>query len=214
MLLWKGYGADSWDNCRMKITPQCVASLTWTLKDTLNEVLDELDEPVEFLLGGTDLLAPIQEALQGHEPGDTLKLHLEPEQAFGDFDDSLLILEPRAAFPDALEVGMAFETLPEGCSPDAPRGKIWFVSEIYPEHVVLDANHPLAGIALRLSLKVHNVREATEEEVGKGTMGMGFFRLDIGTDHDHGHSHDHDHDHDDDHNHHGHHHHGSGGHLH
>jgi FKBP-type peptidyl-prolyl cis-trans isomerase SlyD len=186
----------------MKITPQCVASLSWTLKDTLNEVLDELDEPVEFLLGGTDLLAPIQEALQGHEPGDSLNLHLEPEQAFGDFDESLLILEPRAAFPETLEDGMAFETLPEGCSADAPRGKIWFVSEIYPEHVVLDANHPLAGIALRLSLKVHGVREATEEEIGKGTLGMGFFRLDTGL--DTGLDHDHHH--------HGHHH--GGGHLH
>ena len=50
----------------MKITPQCVVALTWTLKDTLGEVLDELDEPVEFLLGGNDLLASIEEALQGH----------------------------------------------------------------------------------------------------------------------------------------------------
>ena len=39
----------------MKITPQCVVALTWTLKDTLGEILDELDEPVEFLLGGNDL---------------------------------------------------------------------------------------------------------------------------------------------------------------
>ena len=40
----------------MKITPHCVVALTWTLKDTLGDVLDELDEPVEFLLGGNDLL--------------------------------------------------------------------------------------------------------------------------------------------------------------
>ena len=53
----------------MKITPQCVITLTWTLKDTLGEILDELDEPVEFLLGGNDLLATIEESLQGHEAG-------------------------------------------------------------------------------------------------------------------------------------------------
>ena len=48
----------------MKITDQCVAALTWTLKDTLGETLDTLDEPVEFLIGGDDLLAKIDAALQ------------------------------------------------------------------------------------------------------------------------------------------------------
>lgn len=161
----------------MKITPQCVVALTWTLKDTLGETLDELEEPVEFLVGGDDLLAKIEEKLQGLEPGAELDLHLEPKDAFGDFDENKLFLEPRSAFPEQLEEGMAFEGLPEGCNPDAPRDQVYFVSEIYPEHVVLDANHPLAGIALRLSLKVHEVREAYAEEIGQGTMGTGFFRL-------------------------------------
>lgn len=162
----------------MKITPQCVVSLTWTLKDTLGEALDELDEPTEFLVGGHDLLAKIDEALQGHAVGDVLELHLEPEHAFGDFDDQLLYLEPRSCFPAELEEGMAFEGLPPGCNPAAPADRLYFVSEIYPEHVVMDANHPLAGIALRIALKVHAVREATLEEVGQGTLGTGFFKLD------------------------------------
>ena len=161
----------------MKITPQCVVSLTWTLKDTLGEILDELDEPAEFLLGGDDLLAKIEEKLQGLEAGDELELQLEPEDAFGDFDDRKLFLEPRSAFPTELEEGMVFEGLPEGCNPEAPRDQVYFVSEIYPEHVVLDANHPLAGIALRLQLTVHAVREAYAEEIGQGTLGTGFFRL-------------------------------------
>ncbi len=161
----------------MKITSHCVVALTWTLKDTLGEVLDELDEPTEFLVGGSDLLAKIDEALQDHVAGDSIELHLEPENAFGDFDDQLLYLEPRNAFPAELEEGMAFEGLPPGCSRQAPTDKLYFVSEIYPEHVVMDANHPLAGIAIRLQLKVHRVREATEAEVGAGTLGTGFFRL-------------------------------------
>ncbi|MFM2261776.1 MAG: hypothetical protein RI959_452 [Pseudomonadota bacterium] len=164
----------------MKIFQQSVVSLTWTLKDTLGEVLDELDEPTEFLLGGQDLLAKIEECLQGHGAGDTLELHLEPEDAFGDFNDQLLFLEPRTCFPAELEEGMAFDGLPPGCSPSAPTDKLYFVSEIYPDHVVVDANHPLAGIALRIQLKVHAVREATEAEIGAGTLGTGFFRLDTG----------------------------------
>ncbi len=163
----------------MKITPQCVVALTWTLKDTLGEVLDELDEPVDFLLGGEDLLAKIEECLQGHEAGEAMELHLEPENAFGDYDENLVFLEPRKLFPVELEEGMTFEgaALPTGCSTDIPPALIYTVTEIYPEHVVLDGNHPLAGIAIRLNLKVESVREASEEEIGRGTLGTGFFRL-------------------------------------
>jgi len=180
----------------MKITEQCVAALTWTLKDTLGETLDQLDEPVEFLVGGEDLLAKLEEALMGKAAGDRVLLQLEPEDAFGDFNDQLMFLEPRNLFPAELEEGMAFEGLPPGGNPNAPSDLLYFVSEIYPEHVVMDANHPLAGIALRLDLKVHAVREATLEEIGLGTMGTGFFKLQLpsepqGDVHAHGHDHGH-----------------------
>ena len=163
----------------MEITKQCVVALTWTLKDTLGEELDVLDEPIEFLVGGNDLLEKIQEALQGHQRGDKLDLHIEPEEAFGDFNDQLIFLEPRALFPKEIEEGLTFEgsALPAGCNPDAPKDAVYVVTDIYPEHVVLDGNHPLAGIAIRLSLKVHDVREATIQEIGNGTCGSGFFKL-------------------------------------
>ena len=168
----------------MKITEQCVVSLSWTLKDTLGEILDALEEPVEMLVGGTDLLAKIEEALQGHEPGDRVDLHLEPQDAFGDYDDRLLFLEPRHLFPEQLEEGMGFEGLPPGCNPAAAKDRLYFVSDIYPDHVVMDANHPLAGIALRIFLKVHAVREAEEDEIGQGTLGTSFFGMQVDTDGD------------------------------
>lgn len=162
----------------MEVTPQCVVALTWTLKDSLGEVLDELNEPVEFLVGGSDLLAKIEEALQGHEPGDRVDLHLEPADAFGEYDERLVFLEPRGVFPKEVEEGMTYEGLPPGAtSPDAPKDLLYTVTEIYPEHVVVDGNHPLAGIALRLHLQVRGVRDATEEEIGRGTAGTGFFKL-------------------------------------
>jgi FKBP-type peptidyl-prolyl cis-trans isomerase SlyD len=163
----------------MEISEQCVVGLTWTLKDTLGDVLDVLEEPVEFLVGGDDLFAAIESALLGHEPGARVQLQLEPEQAFGDFNDRLLFLEPRSLFPEGIEEGMTFDgaALPAGVSPDIPRDAIYTVSEIYPEHLVLDGNHPLAGIALRLDLTVRSVREATEEEIGRGTAGTGFFKV-------------------------------------
>jgi FKBP-type peptidyl-prolyl cis-trans isomerase SlyD len=163
----------------MKINQQCVAALSWTLMDTLGEELDVLDEPVEFLIGGDDLFQVIEDALQGCGAGSTLNLHIEPEQGFGEYNDQLIFLEPRHLFPAELEEGMTYEgiALPAGCNPDAPQEALYTVTDIYPEHVVLDGNHPLAGIALRLTLKVRSVREATEEEIGSGTAGTGFFKI-------------------------------------
>lgn len=163
----------------MEITQQCVVALTWTLKDTLNDELDVLDEPVEFLIGGSDLFKKIEDALQGHRAGSTVQIQLEPEEAFGDFNEHLVFLEARALFPTELEEGMTLEgaALPAGCNPAAPKEVLYTVTELYPEHVVLDGNHPLAGIALRLTLKVQAVREATAEEIGRGSAGTGFFRI-------------------------------------
>ena len=166
----------------MEITPQCVVALTWVLKDSLGDTLDELHEPVEFLVGSDDLLPAIGGALQGHEAGATLDLNLEPEDAFGDFDEQLVFLARREQLPPGIEEGMLLEgaSLPPGTVSGAPADALLTISEIYPEHVVLDGNHPLAGIALRLTLLVHSVREATEEEIGSGSAGTGFFRIQPG----------------------------------
>ena len=83
----------------MKITSQCVASLTWTLSDTLGEELDVLQEPVEFLVGGDDLFKVVEDALQGLSAGSTINLQIEPEQGFGEYNEQLVFLEPRAVFP-------------------------------------------------------------------------------------------------------------------
>jgi FKBP-type peptidyl-prolyl cis-trans isomerase SlyD len=165
----------------MEISQQCTVALTWTLKDTLGEVLDVLEEPVDFLIGGNDLFKKIEDALQGHEAGAKVQLQLEPEEAFGDFNDQLVFLESRALFPKEIAEGMTFEghALPEGCSAQAPKDALYTVTDLYPDHVVLDGNHPLSGIALRLYLLVESVREATEEEIGRGSAGTGFFKVQV-----------------------------------
>jgi FKBP-type peptidyl-prolyl cis-trans isomerase SlyD len=161
----------------MKITNQCVVALTWVLKDSMGEELDVLEEAVEFLVGGDDLLHTIEHALHGKDAGEKVHLHLEPEQAFGDYDENKVFLESRSHFPTDLYEGVLFEGLPEGCNPQAPRELLYTVTEIYPEHVVLDGNHPLAGISLDIVMHIQSVREASVEEVGAGTAGTGFFRV-------------------------------------
>ena len=78
----------------------------------------------------------------------------------------------RTLFPEGTEPGMRFEGLPPGAATSGmPDDAIYTVTEVYPEHVVLDGNHPLAGIALRLRVKVLDVREATDEEARSGSVG-------------------------------------------
>ncbi len=156
-----------------------VVALTWTLKDTLGEELDVLDDPVEFLVGGDDLFDVIEEALQGHDVGDEVQLQIEPEEGFGDFNDQLILLESRKLFPPELQEGMIFEgvSLPTGCNEAALKDALYRVTQIYPEHVELDGNHPLAGIALRLTMKIEAIREATKSEIGRGSAGTGFFKI-------------------------------------
>ncbi|MDQ2735423.1 MAG: peptidylprolyl isomerase [Pseudomonadota bacterium] len=156
----------------MQIAAPCVVSLTWHLADAQGQGIDELAEPVEFFYGGDDLLAKVEEDLAGHETGYATTLHLEPEHAFGDYDPELVFFEERAIFPEAIEPGMQFDGPPPGAktlglSADA----IYVVTEVYPDHIVLDGNHPLAGIALRLALTVRDVREATADEIEAGTVG-------------------------------------------
>ena len=157
---------------RMLIAMPSVVSLTWRLADAHGETIDTLDAPVEFLVGGDDLLTKVEEALVGQEPGFETELHLEPEHAFGDYDAELVFFEDRALFPESVEPGMRFEGPPGGAkTPDLPPDAIYTVTEVYPEHVVLDGNHPLAGMALRLAVKVVDVREATEAEIEAGSVG-------------------------------------------
>jgi FKBP-type peptidyl-prolyl cis-trans isomerase SlyD len=157
----------------MEIASPCVVSLTWRLADAQGIEIDELTEPVEFFFGGDDLLAKVEEALAGQSAGYETTLHLEPEHAFGEYDSELVFFEERTLFPENIEPGMQFEGPPPGAkTPDLREEAIYTVTEVYPDHVVLDGNHPLAGIGLRLEIVVRDVREASEAEIEAGSVGQ------------------------------------------
>lgn len=163
----------------MIIENPCVVALKWHMRDSLGNTLDELSDPVEFLLGGEDLLPTIEQALQGHEAGAALELYLEPHDAFGDYDEKRVFLLGRDTLPEGIEEGMLLEAgaLPAGSVEPLPADALLTITDIYPEHVVLDGNHPLAGVSLALHLEVVHVRPAELAEVGRGSAGTGFFRL-------------------------------------
>ena len=73
---------------------------------------------------------------------------------------------------------MQFDGPPPGAkTPDMPPDVLYTVTEVYDTHVVMDGNHPLAGLALNLALKVIDVREATELELQAGSVAESIFSL-------------------------------------
>ncbi|HEY6354386.1 MAG TPA: peptidylprolyl isomerase [Burkholderiaceae bacterium] len=162
----------------MQIVAPCVVTLTWVLHDAQGQPIDELKDPLEFFFGGDDLLAKVEEALAGQDEGFEATLHLEPEDAFGDYDAAKVCFEDRALFPPDLSEGMQLEGLPEGARTQGmPEDTVYAVTEIYPSHVVLDGNHPLAGIALQLQLKVHDVRAASAAETEQRSVAGDLFSV-------------------------------------
>jgi len=114
---------------------------------------------VSYLHGGYgQMFEALEKALEGRGPGESLRVQLEPEQAFGEYDAELLRVEPLERYGEGVAVGMEIEE-------DA---KLYTVTDVADGKVVLDANHPLAGMALRFSCVILSIRAATEEEVRRG----------------------------------------------
>ena len=149
----------------MRISKNTVVSLDVTLADIWGNTIEHSDEPLQYLHGGYGNIFPAAEsALEGKSVKDRVEVRLEPEDAFGDYDENLLRVEPRTRFPEILEVGMRFE----GDSENVEEGRFFTVTDIAEDKVVLDANHPLAGMALKISCTVVGVRPANADEIENG----------------------------------------------
>lgn len=149
----------------MKIAKNTVVTVHYTLSDAQGNLIEEGREPMVYLHGGYEnTLLKIEEALDGKDIGYQTMIQVEPEDAFGEYDAELVKIESRDRLPSPIEVGMQLEGMPES-GEDDEESMIFTVTEIAGDKVVLDGNHPLAGIALRFSLNVADVRAATEEEI-------------------------------------------------
>jgi len=160
------------DKFRMKIEKNTIVSLRYKLTDAQNNVIEEPDSPMVYLHGGYEGTFPkIENLLDGQDIGYEATIQLEPSEAFGEYDPELLKIEPRTRFPEPLEVGMQFEGVPdadENATVDDPEDDeplIYTVTDVADSQVVLDGNHPLAGMALRFWVQVEDVRVATDDEI-------------------------------------------------
>ncbi|WP_334107580.1 FKBP-type peptidyl-prolyl cis-trans isomerase [Methylobacillus sp.] len=149
----------------MQIAMNTVVTITYELRDSDGNVLEASQEPVTYLHGGYDNIFPrVEETLHGKTVGDSIELTLEPADAFGDYDEELVQIEPVSAFPtEELKVGMQFEGEDE-------TGDVilYTVTNIEDGKVIVDGNHPWAGERVLFKASVVAVRPAGHEEVEHG----------------------------------------------
>jgi len=143
----------------MQVGRDTVVSLKIQMYDAQGALLHAPDGEHVYLHGGYGgLLEALERSLEGKRAGESARVQLEPEQAFGDYDSELLRIEPAERYGQGVEVGMEIEE-------DERR---YTVTDVAAGKVVLDGNHPLAGIALRFSCEVISVRAARPEEIERG----------------------------------------------
>lgn len=151
----------------MLVARNTVVTLDYHVTDPDGEIVDEGREPLIYLHGGyEDIFPKIEEAVQGKAIGESVNVKLQPDEAFGDYDAEMVQIEPRKDFPKELQVGMQFEGGPE--EGDDEEFVIYRVTDIAEDKVVLDGNHPLAGMALVFTCTVTAVRPASAEEIEHG----------------------------------------------
>lgn len=165
----------------MKVAKNLVISLAYQVRTDDGVLVDEalVTAPLDYLQGHGALIPGLEKALEGHDVGDKFDVNIGADDAYGQYDESLVQRVPKAVFVDVEDVqaGMRFLA-------DTDQGQIPVeITEVDGDEVVVDGNHLLAGQNLSFSVEVVDIRAATEEELANG--------------HVHG-SHDHNHDHGED----------------
>ena len=151
----------------MQIGQDTVVTLKYHVTDADGDVVDAGNMPLVYLHGGyRGIFMSIEDQLEGKQTGHELVVKLQPEDAFGEYDADLVTVESRDLFPENIEIGMQFERAGE--EDDEESDTLFTITDIADDKVVVDGNHPLAGIALVFSCTVTDVRAATAEEVTHG----------------------------------------------
>jgi len=149
----------------VQVGKNTVVGLTYELTDTDGKVIENTDGPIEYLHGGYDGIFPlVEQALAGKTAGDSCRVRLAPDDAFGEYDAELMHLEPRSKFPANIAVGMRFE----GRGVESGTTLVYTVTDVAEDKIVVDGNHPLAGRTLQFACTVTTVRAATAEELEHG----------------------------------------------
>jgi FKBP-type peptidyl-prolyl cis-trans isomerase SlyD len=150
----------------MQIGDQKVVTLHYTLTDNDGKVIDKSEDgSFAYLHGASNIIPGLEDALTGKSAGEEMSVSVSPEQAYGVRDESMLQQVPKNMFEDTSQIAVGTQFHAQG-----PNGEMLVVTvmDVQEEHVVVDGNHPLAGVELNFDVKIIDVRDASEEEVEHG----------------------------------------------
>lgn len=153
------------------ITAGKLVALTYRIEDGQGNVLEQTDIPVSYIHGGqTELIGGMDAAVDGRHAGDEVELILGPDQGFGPHDPDLTFTDPLENVPPEFRF-VGAEVQMEN---DAGETRQFHVTRIEDGKLTLDGNHPLAGMTLRVHVRIEEVRDPTHAELtadlGKGGM--------------------------------------------
>jgi len=127
---------------------------TGTLKN--GEVFDtsEEKEPLEFTLGEGQLIPGFEKAVVGMDVGDSAKIDIPTDEAYGEAREDLVINVPKDQLPEGVtpEVGMQLQVNQPNGQPVPVR-----ITKVGDTDLTLDANHPLAGEDLTFDIELVEV---------------------------------------------------------
>lgn len=147
----------------MLVTKNCIVTIDYHINDTQGKLLYEQPESLSYLHGDYgQLFSGVEEALEGKKIGDTFKVSLSCDKAFGEYDSELLVTEDVSELPADLHVGMEIDGYMEDDDEDVI---IYTVKEINGKKAVMDGNHPLAGMDLVFEGTVLDIHEADAKTV-------------------------------------------------
>ena len=151
----------------MRIFKDTVVTLNYSLFDPDGELIENSSEPITYLHGSYhNIFQKVEEALDQKQEGDKISVVMEPDEAFGEYNEELVRVEDTTKFPSSIKVGDQFEGVADGGDEDDPI--VYTITDIAEGKVVADGNHPLAGIRLRFDCEVLEVRPASKEEITHG----------------------------------------------
>jgi len=150
----------------MQIGDQKIVTLHYTLTDNEGRVIDKSDDgSFAYLHGASNIIPGLEDALTGKSVGEEMSVSVLPEQAYGVRDESMQQQIPKDMFEDTSQIAVGTQFHAQGPNGDT---LVVTVMEVEEEHVVVDGNHPLAGVELNFDVKIIDVRDASKEEVDHG----------------------------------------------
>ena len=150
----------------MQIANHKVVSIHYTLTNDEGDVLDSSkgQEPLAYLHGFGNIISGLENALSGRSQGDKFTVSIAPAEGYGERDNEMVQSVPKSAFQGVDEIlpGMQFQAQ----SPDGMQ--LVTVIDVDGDEVILDGNHPMAGMTLNFDVEVTEIRDATAEELEHG----------------------------------------------